>query len=95
MRFEWDTEKEKINIIKHKMDFKTAALLFNDENRVEYYDDEHSQEEDRYKAIGIIGKTLMVATVVFTDRGESIRIISARKATEKERRLYYDHYQGY
>ena len=95
MRFEWDTEKEKINIIKHKMDFKTAALLFNDENRVEYYDDEHSQEEDRYKAIGIIGKTLMVATVVFTDRGESIRIISARKATEKERRLYYDNYAGY
>ena len=66
MRFEWDTEKEKINIIKHKMDFKTASLLFNDENRVEYYDDEHSQEEDRYKAIGIIGKTLMVAAVVFT-----------------------------
>ena len=95
MRFEWDTEKEKINIIKHKMDFKTAALLFNDENRIEYYDDEHSQNEDRYKAIGLIGKTLMVATVVFTERGESIRIISARKATEKERRLYYDNYAGY
>lgn len=95
MQFEWDTEKEKINITKHKMDFKTAAFVFNDEYHLEFYDDEHSGEEDRYKAIGLIGKTLVVATVIFTERGEKIRIISARKATVKERRLYYDDYPKY
>ena len=95
MLFEWDPEKERINITKHKMDFTTASFVFYDDYHLEFYDDEHSEEEERYKAIGLIGKTLVVATVIFTDRGDKIRIISARKATDKERRLYYDDYQGY
>ena len=51
------------------------------------YDFEHSKEEDRYIAIGCVGDVLFV---VFTERKENIRLISARAATESERRLYYD-----
>ena len=51
------------------------------------YDFEHSTEEDRYIAIGCVGEVLFV---VFTERKENIRLISARVATESERRLYYD-----
>ena len=92
--FEWDSEKEKKNIQKHKIDFSTAALVFNDSNRIEWYDEKHSDYEDRYITIGIVGKTTYVVTVVYTPRGNAIRIISARKATESERREYYDYTQG-
>ena len=58
----------------------------------EMYDFEHSNAEERYIAIGKVGDVLFV---VFTERGEKIRIISARKATAKERKMYYDGYQDY
>lgn len=51
------------------------------------YDFEHSMNEDSYVAIGMVGNLLFA---VFTERGENIRLISARLATESERRLYYD-----
>ena len=95
MQFEWDDEKEKINIVKHKLDFTTAAFVFDDEDRLEIYDENHSSDEDRYLAIGAVGSMLVILTVVFTERGEKIRIISARKATAKERKMYYDGYQDY
>ena len=44
MQFEWDDEKEKINIVKHKLDFTTAAFVFDDENRLEIYDENHSSD---------------------------------------------------
>ena len=88
MQFEWDEEKEKNNIAKHGIDFETAARVFADENRLELYDAEHSDEEDRYIAIGMIGEVMYIVTVVFTDRNEAIRLISARKATKQERKLY-------
>jgi hypothetical protein len=89
MQFEWDDEKEKINIIKHGIDFSTAALVFGDENRLEYYDELHSDDEDRYITIGLIGGEAFLVMVVYTERGEAIRLISARKATKQERRRYY------
>ena len=52
MLFEWDDVKEKINIAKHGIDFGTAALVFRDENRIEFYDEAHSTDEDRYITIG-------------------------------------------
>ena len=91
MLFEWDEEKEKNNIAKHGIDFETAARVFADENRLELYDADHSDEEDRYIAIGMIGEVMYIVTVVFTDRNEAIRLISARKATKQERKLYYDY----
>ena len=84
---EWDDEKEKINIQKHGLDFSTAAKVFDDINRLEYYDEIHSIDEERYKVIGYIGKYL---SVIFTERGEYTRLISARLATASERKMYND-----
>lgn len=79
--------KNRINREKHGISFETASYVFQDEYYIEMYDFEHSIEEDRYIAIGRVGELLFV---VFTERGEKIRLISARLATERERRLYYD-----
>lgn len=84
--FEWDEEKNAINIRKHKLSFETAINVFNDEYRIEIYDEEHSQTEDRYN---VIGKVEDIIFVVYTERSEAIRIISARIATAEERSLYY------
>lgn len=92
MLFEWDDNKEQINIKKHGMDFETASHVFDDDNRLEIYDDLHSDYEDRYITIGMIDEITCIAMVVYTERGtDVIRIISARKATPKERRKYYDY----
>ena len=87
MIFEWDEEKNSINKIKHRISFETAAHVFDDPDYIEMFDFEHSSEEDCYIAIGKVGDILFV---VFTERREVIRLISARLATERERRLYYD-----
>ena len=87
MKFEWDIKKEKINIEKHGISFKTASLVFNDENRIEYYDQLHSTDEDRFITIGLVGKVIVV---VYTERLSKYRIISARPATKEERRRYYN-----
>ena len=91
MIFEWDSEKERINIKKHGLDFSTAARVFKDENRLEIYDELHSDFEERYIRIGLIDNIAYVVVVVYTERGEAIRIISARKATNNERRMYNDY----
>lgn len=87
MKFEWDEEKNNINKIKHRISFETACHIFDDPDYIEMYDFEHSIDEDRYIAIGKVGDILFV---VFTERRDAIRLISARLATEAERRLYYD-----
>lgn len=53
MLFEWDDDKEQTNIRKHKLDFTTAAYVFDDENRLEIFDESHSDYEDRYITIGL------------------------------------------
>lgn len=90
MQFEWDDNKEKINLSKHGIDFSTASLVFQDENRIEFYDEAHSEDEDRYITIGQINGVAIIVMVVYTERGDTIRLISARKATSQERRRYYD-----
>lgn len=90
MHFEWDDEKEKINIEKHKLSFKTAAYVFKDKNRIDFYDDIHSDYEDRYITIGRISQDPHIIMVVYTERnGDKIRIISARAAQKNEREAYY------
>ena len=84
--FEWDDDKNELNKKKHGISFETAALIFEDENRVEKYDYTHSQDEDRYISIGMINKIL---TVVHTDRSDAVRIISARLADAGEKEQYY------
>ena len=87
LKFEWDEEKNTINKQKHQISFETASRVFYDKQCIEMYDFEHSIDEERYIAIGKVGEVLFV---VFTERRETIRLISARLATEKERSLYYD-----
>ena len=87
MIFEWDEEKNAINKQKHKISFETAAHVFDDPEYIEMYDFEHSVDEDRFIAIGRVGEIIFV---VFTERRDKIRLISARLATDAERRLYYD-----
>lgn len=84
MTFEWDDEKNKINFAKHGIDFETAMLVFNDLQRIEIYDMEH---KDRYNTIGMVHDVIFV---VYTERKENIRLISARIATKTERSIYYD-----
>jgi len=86
---EWDDNKAELNWKKHGIHFEDAALIFLDENLIEDYDEEHSDEEDRIKIIGRVGKILVV---IYTERGEKYRIISARNATKKEKRKYYGQY---
>lgn len=87
MKFEWDENKNIINKEKHKISFETAVYVFNDPYYIEMFDFEHSVDEDRYIAIGKVGDVLFV---VFTERKDTIRLISARLATNAERGLYYD-----
>lgn len=89
--FEWDSEKAEANIKKHGIGFELALEAFNDPFQLVLPDKAHSIGEERYRLIGEIGALLLVF-VVFTDRStvlrERARIISARKATKDERRLY-------
>lgn len=88
MKFEWDINKDKINQKKHKISFSTAKLIFQDENRLDFPDFNHSITEERRV---VIGKVRHILFVCYTMRGEdTIRIISARKATKREEMLYYD-----
>lgn len=89
MQFELDGEKDRKNIIKHGIPFKTAILVFSDLDRIEKFDDVHSLDENRYLTIGEIAGAFIVVTVVYTERSEIIRIISARRATRIEKEAYY------
>ena len=86
-QFEWDSEKALINEKKHGVSFDDAARVFGDKNRLDYFDALHSEEEDRYITIGMVNAVLFV---VYTERGDATRLISARKATAREKRRYND-----
>lgn len=83
---EWDKSKNDLNVKKHGLKFETAALVFEDANRVEFYDSVHSIDEHRYVTIGMVNNLI---TVIYTERIKAIRIISARVATSAERKIYY------
>ena len=85
-QFEWDDNKAKINKIKHGVSFKVAAKVFADKNRIERFDFKHSQEEEHWQVIGKVDDVLFV---VYTERGDLTRLISAREATPDERSDYY------
>lgn len=87
LRFEWDPEKEKINLKKHGVDFEEASTIFDDPQFISFLDEEHSADEERYITIGLsIKRRLLMAA--HTEREERIRIISARKATKHEENFY-------
>ena len=86
MEFEWDEEKNRKNIKKHGVSFELATKVFFDDDRIEGYDTSHSDDEDRYYTIG---KVETILFVVFTERKDNIRLISARPAEEDEINDYY------
>jgi uncharacterized DUF497 family protein len=85
MAFEWDARKNALNIEKHGIDFDTARLIF-DGPVLEMMDERFDSGEKRVIAIGSVENRELV--VVYTDRGEARRIISARRAHSHERRAY-------
>ncbi|MBM4050749.1 MAG: BrnT family toxin [Planctomycetes bacterium] len=89
LEFEWDPDKARKNLTKHGVAFSDASTIFRDPLGVTIYDPNHSDEEDRYITIGRsnAGRILMV---VHTERGDRIRIISARELTRAEREAYED-----
>ncbi len=90
LRFEWDDEKNKTNIRKHKVSFETATRVFFDENAVLVADP--CITEERWDVVKLVDKVLFV---VYTERTENvIRIISARQATKEEINGYKNGYLG-
>jgi hypothetical protein len=87
MTFTWDPEKDAVNRRKHAVGFHEAASVLEDPLSTTYPDPVHSRGEQRYVTIGRSrqGRTLVVA---HADRSDTIRIISARPATRRERRFY-------
>ena len=91
IKFEWSSTKAKSNQAKHKVSFDEAQSVFFDEYAQQFYDAKHSDNEDRFF---MLGKSIRyrVLVVVHCEREEGgiIRIISARKATAKERKFYQE-----
>lgn len=88
MRFEWDENKNAINIRKHKIDFADVPVVFEGPMLIDY-DDRQDYGEDRWIGIGLLRSIVVV--VVFTERGrDTIRIVSARKANRNECERYYE-----
>jgi uncharacterized DUF497 family protein len=89
IRFEWDAKKNKANIAKHKISFEEAKTVFYDNNARVISDPEHSQDEDRFVILGNSASLkLLVVCHCYRAPAETIRIISARKATKKESEYY-------
>jgi uncharacterized DUF497 family protein len=87
MKFEWNTDKARRNLQKHGVSFSEALSVFKDALSLTYPDSDHSAEEDRFLIIGLssLGNVLVIS---HTFRNDVVRIISARKATKKERSFY-------
>jgi uncharacterized DUF497 family protein len=91
VHFEWDETKAKKNLQKHHITFEEASSVFLDENAIEFYDEEHSEWEDRFLMLGISNRlNLLLICHCYREENGAIRIISARKATKNEAK----HYKG-
>ena len=91
MKFEWDPKKEEINIQKHAVTFEQASYVFADPYALNKYDDEHSEDEDRWLLLGkSMNEVILVVVHTFKDLDgiELVRFISARKATKNENKEY-------
>jgi len=92
LKFEWEPQKAKINLQKHGVSFTEASTAFEDVLSLTIDDPLHSSDEERLVLIGMSFKNRLTI-VVHTERGDNIRIISARKATKKERKYYENNAQ--
>ncbi|MEY2858565.1 MAG: hypothetical protein RLZZ74_2878 [Cyanobacteriota bacterium] len=87
MGFEWDENKAERNLSKHGISFNEAKTVFDDLLYVDFYDPDHSEDEERYLIVGQSnrGRLLIVS---YTERGDSIRLISTREVTRTEQEAY-------
>ena len=89
IKFEWDLAKAVANLRKHGVSFEEAQSVFYDEFAVQFYDDGHSGDEERFLLLGMsTGASLLLVCHCERDSGNTIRIISARKATRRESTFY-------
>jgi uncharacterized DUF497 family protein len=87
LHFEWDDRKARSNLSKHGVSFEEASTAFGDPNSLTITDPVHSEEEERFILLGQTYRGKIVV-VIHTERGENIRIISARPASRRERKTY-------
>jgi len=89
MKFEWDPKKARTNTAKHGISFEEAMTVFYDEYARQFFDEEHTDDEERFIMLGVSNR-LRLLVVCHCERsgGNVIRIISARKATAYERTFY-------
>lgn len=93
MQLEWNKEKAEANLSKHGVAFDEAATVWDDYFNIELFDPTHSEEEKRLLMVGESSEHRLLI-ISFTERGNSVRIISARELTPKERREYeHGHFQ--
>lgn len=89
IKFEWDAPKAQANLKKHQVSFEEAKSVFYDEFAVQFFDEAHSTSEDRFLMLGMSsGAKLLIVCHCEREDGEIIRIISARKATQRESAFY-------
>jgi uncharacterized protein len=89
LHFDWDPEKARGNLSKHGVSFEEAQSVFYDEHAVEFYDDNHSEWEDRFLLLGLSSQTrLLLVCHCYREQEGVIRIVSARRATQAESRHY-------
>lgn len=91
LRFAWDARKAGANRRKHGVSLEEAETVFSDDNALLISDPEHSDDEDRFALLGLSERLrILVVTHTLRDDGDTIRIVSARKATRREQRQYFD-----
>lgn len=89
LRIVWDSKKSRANIQKHGVSFEEARSVFYDEHAIEFYDDEHSEWEDRFLLLGMSSDLrLLLVCHCYRETEGLIRIISARRATRFESKQY-------
>ncbi|HZX25145.1 MAG TPA: BrnT family toxin [Woeseiaceae bacterium] len=89
LTFEWNRTKARANALRHGVTFDEARSVFYDEQARQFFDEEHSESEDRFVMLGLSDRfRILVVCHAASPKDEAIRIISARKATRRERTSY-------
>jgi len=89
MKFEWDETKRQTNLRDHKLDFANAEIVFSGITFT-FEDDRFEYGEDRFITLGLLQETVVV--IAHTEREDRVRLISMRKATKNEQRLYFENF---
>ena len=87
MEYEWDNAKARSNLMKHGVSFEEARTVFDDPLYIDFFDPDHSDDEERYIVVGKSRQDRLIV-VSYTERKSGIRVISAREATQREKDAY-------